>query len=99
MCLARRRNSCKALPRPRGPAPRRLIHAKLIHAGRRYSKKGQALVEYVLLIGLAASISVAFMMSFKDFMQDGIRKFNAVLERDLRTGSSVRGGNPGVWDN
>jgi len=63
-------------------------------------QRGQALVEYVLLIGIAASVSLGFMFTFKDFMQQGILKFNAVLERDLRTGSYPDAGGPvGIWDN
>jgi len=53
----------------------------------KYNVKGQALVEYALLIGIAAVLSVGFFVTFSGLIQEGITHFNALLERDLRAGS------------
>ncbi|MBI3556591.1 MAG: hypothetical protein HY074_10045 [Deltaproteobacteria bacterium] len=47
---------------------------------------GQATVEYVLLIGVAALIGVGFMSAFTPIIQQGILTFNVTLETELVSG-------------
>lgn len=49
---------------------------------------GQATLEYALLLGIAAALSVGFTAFFKGMMEKGIQTFNAVLEKELCTGNS-----------
>ncbi len=46
-------------------------------------QRGQATIEYVLLIGTAALIGIGFMSTFNKVIQDGILTFNATLEAEL----------------
>jgi hypothetical protein len=50
-------------------------------------KSGQALTEYVLLLAVAATLSLGLATSFQRVTQFGFAKFNAVLESELRTGA------------
>jgi hypothetical protein len=47
---------------------------------------GQALLEYALLIGVAAVLSLSFSAFFTNTMGQGVQTFNAALEAELRAG-------------
>ena len=44
---------------------------------------GQATIEYVLLLGIAAGIGVTFMTTFPSILAKGILTFNVTLETEL----------------
>lgn len=58
---------------------------------------GQALVEYALLLMIAAGLAVGFYRFFFGRMQAGILTFNAVLESELRTGEFPS--KIAIWEN
>lgn len=60
-------------------------------------ERGQALTEYVLLLVLAAGISITFFSAFNGIMQNGFTRFNAVLESELRVGGFQE--NIIMWEN
>ncbi len=61
---------------------------------------GQALVEYVLLIAIAVSISVTLLSTFTNLInRQGVPRFNAVLESELRTSSLPRSEHVTLWEN
>lgn len=49
--------------------------------------RGQATIEYVLLLSMAALIGLTFMSSFRQMLGEGILHFNVILEREVMTGS------------
>lgn len=51
------------------------------------SNRGQATLEYVLLLSILGLIALAFVTFFSETMGTGITRFNAVLEKELATGS------------
>ena len=59
-------------------------------------QSGQALLEYALLLAVAAILSVGFTATFKGIITQGMYTFNAVMEQELATGSY-----PGkdLWEN
>lgn len=61
-------------------------------------KSGQALIEYALLISIAASLALAFTGFFTRSIGQGIQRFNAVLESELRS-SGYRGAGVEIWEN
>ncbi len=61
------------------------------------NQKAQALIEYVLLLAISAGIAVGLSGTFNNFIRKGIRKFNAVLESELRTGEFNE--NVRSWEN
>lgn len=57
------------------------------------NEAGQATVEYVLLLSVIGAMALGFTIGFNRLIQDGLTRFNTVLERDLSPGSwNVRGG-------
>ncbi len=52
------------------------------------SRRGQALLEYVLLLVILSGISLTILNVFNTSLSNGILRFNAVLEKELRTGNS-----------
>jgi|GEM_PF-1974510 len=58
---------------------------------------GQALTEYVLLLVLAAGVSITFFTVFNGFLQNGFTRFNAVLESEIRVGGFPE--NRVMWEN
>ena len=65
----------------------------------RGQKKGQALVEYVILLSIAATISLTFFATFNRLIQEGIQRFNAVFESELRTGELNGTEHLDIWKN
>ena len=61
------------------------------------TQSGQALTEYVLLLVLAAGISISFFSVFNGVLQNGFTRFNAVLESELRVGGFAE--NATMWNN
>lgn len=60
---------------------------------RRYSfskisghERGQATLEYVLLLTMAAMLGVGFHASFGKLLNNGVLNINAVLEQELTSG-------------
>lgn len=50
------------------------------------NKQAQALIEYVLLLTFSAAIAIGLFGTFNSAIRTGIKKFNAVLESELRSG-------------
>lgn len=65
----------------------------------RRARVGQALLEYVLLLSMAAVISVGFLASFRQIMGQGLIGFNAVLEKELQTGGIREVDNGQIYNN
>lgn len=61
------------------------------------STSGQALIEYALLLAIAAGVSLSFTSFFSNATKNGIFVFNAVLEKELATGSFANKLN--IWQN
>lgn len=45
------------------------------------------MLEYALILGVAAAMSIGFTLAFGGAIQKGFTKFNAILEKELSTGS------------
>jgi type II secretory pathway component PulJ len=63
------------------------------------AKKGQALIEYVLLLVIMSAFSLSIYKVFNDIIRKGILKYNAVLELNLRTGGYTNPPPKSVWEN
>ncbi|MCT4642608.1 MAG: hypothetical protein N4A33_09975 [Bacteriovoracaceae bacterium] len=50
------------------------------------SNKGQAMVEYLLIMVFAASISIKMIQSFSDFMKTSMGSMGHILTQHLTTG-------------
>ena len=59
----------------------------------RRSKSGQALLEYVALLGLGAAVCLGIVKTVNEAIGNGIIIFNAALEVDLRSGSFIEAPN------
>lgn len=67
---------------------------------RKNSRRGQAVLEYVLLIVVAVTMSITFMRFFNDLInREGIPRFNAVLESELRTTQLPNNQHLTIWQN
>lgn len=73
---------------------------KSLKTGRERAR-GQATIEYALLLGLAAIISIGFVSTFSTVIRTSMMTFGAVLERELTNGDWAGGfqeaGN--AWEN
>ncbi len=59
------------------------------------NNSGQALLEYVLLLSLAAGLAAAINGGFIRIIGTGITSFNAVLENELTSGNFPENASPG----
>lgn len=57
------------------------------------------MVEYVLLLCIAASLAIGFNTFFRQAVGFGILRFNAVLESELRSGEFENPSTVGMWEN
>jgi hypothetical protein len=72
---------------------------KLKELKKKKLNSGQALVEYVLVLVISVSIAYGFNSFFRQIIGQGILKFNAVLESELRS-SEFRSPEPyQIWSN
>ncbi len=58
---------------------------------------GQATVEYAILIGLAAMVSLGVSTAFRGIFADSMLRFSAELEKDLVSGGFVEADS--MWEN
>lgn len=56
----------------------------------KYSKRGQALIEYLIVLGLVLVIGSRILSAFTSYLGDTIGQFNVVLSRHLTVGVCAR---------
>jgi hypothetical protein len=83
------------------------FHGKRVQAkcfksyqAKKYNQDGQALIEYVLLIAVIAGMAMSFAAIFSQIINvQGIPRFNAILESELRTTSLPAQQHVKLWEN
>jgi hypothetical protein len=74
-----------------------LLSPRLRRFPNQTQNQGQALVEYVLLLAVAAGLAVALNASFGAILGKGILGFNTVLQRELSSGNFPEQNDSSIW--